>query len=500
MCFRNAIALSNIRKLAGQTAVYGLSSILGRLLGYLLVPLYTRVLVESAYGSVVEMYSYMALLLIVLTYGMETAFFRFAESTGKRDKVFGTGLLSILVSSAVFLFFILFFSDSLADLIRYASQPQYIVFLAFILFFDAINTIPFANLRAENKPKKFVAIKLTGIFVNIGLNLLFVLLIPYIIENWQGGLSDFLKSFYNNDDRVSYIFISNVVSSGLMTLMFLPQLLKTKLQFDYAIWRKMIIYALPLLVFGLAGVVNEVLDRVLLKYLLPENIAMAQLGIYGACYKVSIIMTIFIQAYRYAAEPFFFAQEKEKDAKKTYAHLMNYFVMTTSIIFLATMLYIDVVMLFVGKPFREGAAVVPILLLANMFLGIYYNLSVWYKLTNKTKFGAYISLFGALVTIGLNLYWIPRIGYMGSAWATLICYGFMMVISFFIGKKYYSIPYDWISILVMIGLSLGFYQLSLLFHIETLWVKLVINTLLLFVFLAILGAYQWKYVKTILRK
>ena len=334
--------------------------------------------------------------------------------------------------------------------------------------------------------------------MNIGLNLLFVLLIPYIIKNWTGNLSDFFQSFYNDEDRVSYIFISNVASSGLMTLMFLPQLLKTKLHFDYAIWRRMVVYALPLLVFGLAGVVNEVLDRVLLKYLLPEN-AMAQLGIYGACYKVSIIMTIFIQAYRYAAEPFFFAHEKEKNAKETYAHLMNYFVMTTSIIFVATMLYIDVVMLFVGKPFREGAAVVPILLLANMFLGIYYNLSVWYKLTNKTKFGAYISLFGAAITIGLNYYWIPRIGYMGSAWATLICYGSMMVISYVIGKKYYSIPYDWISILVMIGLSLGFYQVSLLFHIETLWIKLMVNTLVLFVFLIILGAYQWKYVKSILR-
>ena len=500
MSITNETALSSLRKLAGQTAVYGLSSILGRLLGYLLVPLYTRVLVESAYGSVVEMYSYMALLLIVLTYGMETAFFRFSESTGKREKVFGTGLMSILVSSTVFLFFILFFRESLADLIRYSSQPQYIIYIALILFFDSVNTIPFANLRSENKPKKFVAIKLTGIFVNIGLNLLFILLIPYIIKNWQGGLSDFLQGFYKNEDKVSYIFISNVISSGLMTMMFLPQLIRIKLRFNYEIWRKMIVYALPLLVFGLAGVVNEVLDRVLLKYLLPENLAMAQLGIYGACYKVSIIMTIFIQAYRYAAEPFFFAQEKEKNAKETYAHLMNYFVMTTSIIFLATMLYIDVVMLFVGKPFREGAAVVPILLMANMFLGIYYNLSVWYKLTNKTKFGAYISIFGALITIALNLYWIPRIGYMGSAWATLICYASMMVISYFLGKKYYSIPYDWMSIIVMIGLSFGFYQLSLLFDIETLWIKLVVNTLMLMSYLVILGKYQWKYVKTMLHR
>ena len=491
--------MSAIKKLAGQTAVYGLSSILGRILGYLLVPLYTRVLSEASYGSVVEMYSYVALLLVILTYGMETAFFRFAESTGKRDRIFGTSLLSILISSSVFLGIILIFNGNIASAIRYASHPQYIVYVALMLFFDSVNTIPFANLRAENKAKKFVTIKLTGIFVNIGLNLLLVLLIPYIIKNYQGGISEFLARYYNAGDRISYIFISNVISSGLMTLMFLPQLLRIKLVFDYAIWRKMIVYALPLLVFGLAGVVNEVLDRVLLKYLLPEDISMVQLGIYGACYKVSIIMTIFIQAYRYAAEPFFFAHEKEKNAKETYARLMNYFVITTSVIFLATMLYIDIVILFVGEAFRQGVAVVPILLMANLFLGIYYNLSVWYKLTNKTKFGAYISLAGAAITIGLNLYWIPRIGYIGSAWATLICYGSMMVISFFLGKKYYKIPYDIISIMATIGLAVLFYKASLLLNIENTWLKLSVNTLFLLAYLTVVAVLQWKYIKPLFR-
>ncbi len=492
--------MSIIRKLAGQTAVYGLSSILGRILGYLLVPLYTRVLAEGAYGSVVEMYSYVALLLVILTYGMETAFFRFAEKTGKRDTVFGTAMTSILLSSSVFIVLIFLFSGNIASAIRYPTHPDYVIYIALILFFDSVNTIPFANLRAENKAKTFVAVKLTGIFVNIGLNLLLILFIPYLIKTNHGALGEFLGRYYNASDKVSYIFISNVVSSGLMTLMFLPRLIKVKLKFDVEIWRKMIIYALPLLVFGLAGVVNEVLDRVLLKYLLPQGVAMAQLGIYGACYKVSIIMTIFIQAYRYAAEPFFFSHAKEKNAKQTYAVLMNYFVMTTSVIFLATMLYIDIVILFVGKPFRQGVAVVPILLLANMFLGIYYNLSVWYKLTDKTRFGAYISLVGAGITIILNVWWIPRIGYMGSAWATLICYGSMMILSYILGRKYYKIPYDLTSTILTIVLALVFYRVSLFVEIDTLWIKLSVNTLLLFVYIALIILLQRKYVKPLLKK
>lgn len=492
--------MSALRKLAGQTAVYGLSSIIGRILGYLLVPLYTRVLLEGAYGSVVEMYSYVALLLIILTYGMETAFFRFAESTGNRQKVFGTALFSILVSSGVFLALGIIGLDDIAALLRYSQHPEYVFYVLLILFFDSINTIPFANLRAQNKPGKFVKIKLSGIFINIGLNLILILLIPALKSQFAGSWFDQLTSFYSDNQRVSYIFLSNVISSGFMTLMFLPSLLKIKLEFDKELWKKLMLYALPLLVFGLAGVVNEVLDRVLLKYLLPADESMAQLGIYGAVYKVSIIMTIFIQAYRYAAEPFFFNHEKEKDSATTYARLMNYFVMVTSTIFLTTMLYIDVVILFVGERFREGVFVVPILLIANMFLGIYYNLSVWYKLTNKTRFGAYISLIGAFITIALNVYWIPRIGYLGSAWATLICYASMMVISYLLGRKHYPIPYRWISLLVIMAVSLLFYQISLWIKVESFALHLTINSLLLIAYLVFLFFYQRDYFKGILRK
>lgn len=490
--------MNPLKKLASQTAVYGLSSILGRILGYLLVPIYTRVLAEAPYGSVVELYSYIALLLVVLTYGMETAFFRFSESTDKPNKVFGSAFISILASSVFFIVLLSFFYQPIADLIGYMSKSEYIVYLGLILFFDSINTIPFAKLRADNRAKRFVFVRLTGIFMNIALNLILILLIPYLLKTIPSdGFHSFINSFYDEANKVDYILISNVISSGIMTLMFLPDLLKIKLEFDKAIWKKLMIYAMPLLIFGLAGVLNEVLDRILLKYLLPKDIAMAQVGIYGAVYKVSILMTIFIQAYRYAAEPFFFAHEKHKDAKQMYANMMNYFIIITSLIFLGTMLYMDIIIHFIGKPFREGAPVIPILLMANLFLGIYYNLSVWYKLTNKTKWGAYISIVGAIITISLNIYWIPRIGYMGSAWATFYCYGSMMVLSLLIGRKYYPIPYNILKILMYLGISVALYSLSLQFGIETLWIKLSANTLLLLAYLGFIYFMERKSIRSL---
>ncbi len=490
--------MNPLKKLASQTAVYGLSSILGRILGYLLVPIYTRVLAEAPYGSVVELYSYIALILVILTYGMETAFFRFSESSDKPNKVFGSAFLSILGTSVFFIVLISFFYHPIADLIEYSNKSNYIIYLGLILFFDSINTIPFAKLRADNRAKRFVAVRLTGIFVNIALNLILILLIPYLLKtNTSDSFHSFINSFYNEANKVDYILISNVVSSGLMTLMLLPDLLKIKLEFDKVIWKKLMIYAMPLLIFGLAGVMNEVLDRILLKYLLPKDIAMAQLGIYGAVYKVSILMTIFIQAYRYAAEPFFFAHEKHKDAKEMYANMMNYFVIITSLIFLGTMLYMDIIIHLIGEPFREGAPVIPILLMANLFLGIYYNLSVWYKLTNKTKWGAYISIVGAIITISLNIYWIPRIGYTGSAWATFYCYGSMMVLSLLIGRKYYPIPYNILKILMYLGISVALYFLSLQFGIEILWIKLSVNTVLLLAYLTFIYFMEWKNIRNL---
>lgn len=491
--------MNPLKKLAGQTAVYGLSSILGRILGYLLVPMYTRVLAEAPYGSVVELYSYIALILVMLTYGMETAFFRFSESSDKPNRVFGTAFLSILGTSTLFLVLISIFYQPIAGFIEYSHKSEYIIYLGLILFFDSINTIPFAKLRAENRAKRFVIIRVTGIFVNISLNLILILLIPYLLKTIPSAeFHRIVNLFYDEANKVDYILISNVVSSGLMTLIFLPQLFKINWEFDSVIWRKLLIYAMPLLIAGLAGVMNEVLDRILLKYLLPQGIALAQLGIYGAVYKISILMTIFIQAYRYAAEPFFFAHEKNKDARETYANMMNYFVIITSLIFLGTMLYMDIIIGFIGEPFRVGAPVIPILLMANLFLGIYYNLSVWYKVTNKTSWGAIISIIGAIITISLNIYWIPRIGYTGSAWATFYCYGSMMILSMLIGRKFYPIPYKIFRIMIYLGVSVGLYFLSLSFDIDTLWVKLSANTLLLLAYLGFIYLMERKSIRQLI--
>lgn len=489
--------MSNIKKLAGQTAVYGLSTIIGRVLNYLLVPIYTRVLDESAYGTVVEWYSYIALFLVVLTYGLETAFFRYSQDSTDKKRVFGTSLTSIVSTSLLFLVIVFMFINPISSALQYSLHAEYVVYFALILFFDAINTIPFANLRAENKPKKFVIIKLTGIFLNIGMNLFLVILVPYVVNNHNGFLTDIFLTFFDKNDLISYILLSNLISSGFTSLLFVGDFFKFSYRFDFKLWKKMMVYALPLLVFGLAGVVNEVMDRVLLKYLLPSDISLAYVGIYGACYKVAVLMTIFIQAYKYAAEPFFFAKHKDTDARQTYATVMNYFVIVTSLIFLGTMLYLDLVIYFVGDKFRSGRDVIPILLLANMFLGIYYNLSIWYKLTDKTKFGAYISIFGAVITLALNFYWIPRIGYMGSAWATFICYGAMMVVSYIIGQKHYKVPYKvWQNVGVM-AFSVGLYFLSVQMGIENLTLKMLVNTLLLSVFVAVIAITYRHQIKTL---
>lgn len=436
--------MNYIRKLAGQTAVYGLSSIVGRLLNYLLVPLFTRVFTRGEYGVVTEMYAYVAFFIVILTYGMETSFFRFSESENK-TKVYHTTLSSLLISTAVFLLLSLGFSSNIASVIQTQGHDYqlYIQWLAVILAFDALTAIPFARLRQQNRPLRFALVKLSGIVINIGLNLFFIF---HCLRLWELGERDFFgKSFFDPSIGVGYIFIANLISSGITLLLLLPEWRGFRFQFNKKLWNKMIRYSWPLLIFGLAGIVNETIDRVMLKYLLPHERGtnMEMLGIYGACYKISILMTIFIQAFRYAAEPFFFAQSKLEDAREKYAAVMKYFIILSWIIFLGVIFNLPWIKYFIGTDFREGLFIVPILLLANLFLGVFYNLSVWYKLTDKTKFGALISIAGAGLTILLNWLLIPKIGYEGAAWATLACYAFMTILSLIAGRRYYPIPYPW---------------------------------------------------------
>ncbi len=461
----NSQVLNPLKRLAGQTAIYGTSSIIGRLLNYLLVPIYTRVFSTPDYGVVVEMYSYVAFLLVILTYGMETAFFRFAEKESQIKKtVFSTSLISVLATSTLFVIIVFFNSDQFASLVRYPGNPEYVKWLALIIGLDALSFIPFAKLRAENKALHFATIKFINIGINITLNLFFIVFCPWAIKNDYALFSGLIDRIYDPQIGVGYIFISNLVASIATVILLLPQIIYSNWHFSSALWRKMLIYSLPLLIGGLAGVANEALDKLLLKYMLPKEIAMSQVGIYGACYKISIMMTIFIQAFRYAAEPFFFAQASSKNAKELYGEIMKYFVIICLGIFLAIMLFIDIVQHFVGEQYREGLVVVPILLLANIFLGIYFNLSIWYKLTGRTHFGAIFALSGALITVLLNIWWIPVLGYVGSAWATLICYLSMTLLSYLTGKRYYPVNYDVPKILTYIVFGLSVYLISIIIN------------------------------------
>lgn len=485
--------MNPFRRLAGQTAIYGIPSILGRFLNYLLVPLYTYgLLTQQEYGIVNLFYSYIALLMVVLTYGMETAFFRFSETESNKGKVYSTALISLAVSSSVFLVLTNLFPATIARWIDYPRFPQYIVWFAWILALDVMAAIPFARLRALNRPMWFAAIKTTNILVNILLNLLFLVLLPYLHSHHADtSLGNVILLIYNPEWSIEYIFIANLLASLLTLLLLLPQVVHLKWSFDFALWGRMLVYALPLMVAGMAGIVNETIDRILLRYLLPLSPADAeiQVGIYSACYKIAVLMVLFIQAYRFAAEPFFFSQMKNKDAKLVYARVMDYFIIAVSLIYLVTMLFLDTVFIrLTGPEFRGAREVIPILMLAKLFLGVYFNLSIWFKLTGKTIWGALITLVGAIVTISLNFIWIPLSpahpihGYIGSAWATFACYAVMMVLAYLIGQKYYPIPYNVKKFFGYLGLSVMLYFISHWLQPEGMFPAISLNLLLLAMF------------------
>lgn len=489
--------MSQLKKLASQTAVYGMSSIIGRFLNYLLVPLYTYNFLPQEYGVVTEMYAYVSFLIIFLSYGMETAFFRYSSSEDEQTPVYSTILISLFASSALFLAFCLALSGKIGSVLAMQQGTavgglsaqdygHYVACLGLIVCLDTVVTIPFARLRAANKAKKFAVLKLFNLAVNIGFNLFFILFCPYSIHSGIPALASIINKIYDPSIGVGYIFLANLLASGCTLLVLIPEMTGIKFRFDPVLWKKMLGYSLPILVLGIAGVINENIDRIMLKGLLDMPLAekMRQIGIYGACYKLSIVMTISVQAFRYAADPFFFSHAKNKDAPQLYAEVMKFFVIGCSFIFLLTMSYIDIVKYFVGKNFHEGLNIVPILLMANLCLGVYFNLSIWFKLTDKTKLGAYISVGGAIVTLVLNYWWIPIMGYTGAAWATLVCYASMMFASYFVGQKYFPVNYDLKRIGFYIGLALGLYFISTLIHTGE-HLHLGINTCLLISFVGI---------------
>ena len=486
--------MTAIKRLAGQTAIYGIPSVLGRILSYLLVPLYTRVFLPGEYGTVNVFYSYASFLMVIVTYGMETAFFRFNEHETDRESVFSTAMISLTFSSILFLILVSFYAGHIAQWIDYPNHKEYVVWFAWILALDALAAIPFAYLRAEHRPSRFATIKMIGIGINIGLNLFFLLLCPYVISHFPGSLPGrFIDLIYRPHWGIEYIFVSNLIASSITLIMLLPQISSVRWKIHPELWKRMLLYAFPLLFAGMAGIVNETFDRLLLRYLLPKDIASYQVGIYAACYKISILMTIFIQAYRYAAEPFFFAQAKEKDAKEVYAKIMDYFIIVVSLIFLVTMLYLNdfIMPILVGKKYWEGKGVIPVLMMANLFLGVYYNLSIWYKLTGKTSWGAWLSLIGAIITLILNFWWIPLssqhiiYGYYGSAWATFICYGAMMILSYLIGQKYFPVNYNLGKFTGYLGLSILLYAISTIVISELKVISIGFHTILLLIFMSV---------------
>ncbi|OFX25489.1 MAG: hypothetical protein A2033_09130 [Bacteroidetes bacterium GWA2_31_9] len=455
--------MNQLKKLAGQTAVYGLGTIVPRVLNYLLLtPFYTYLFIESKYGIITELYAYVAFLLVLLTYGMETTYFRFSESEQNKDKVYGNALISVFSTSIIFVLLTIIFRQSIASAILYPNNSEYIVWLVIIVALDAITAIPFAKLRKQNQAGRFVLIKIVNVLINIGLNLFFFVLCPKLIAADKDSI---VSIVYSKDIGVGYAFISNIASSAISMLLLLPELTKIKYEIDKVLLKRMLNYTFPLLIVGIAGMVNEVADKIFLKYLvtIPEGVkdksayVLAQIGIYGANYKIAVLMSIFIQMFRFAAEPFFFAQAKEKNSNKTYADVMKYFIIFGLLIFLGVMLFMDIFQVFIGPAYRVGLHIVPVVLLANLFLGISFNLSIWYKLNNMTKYGAVISILAAIVTIILNILLIPSFGYTGSAWATLLCYLFMMLVSYFLGQKFYPVKYEIARIGIYFVVALAFY-------------------------------------------
>lgn len=435
--------MNPLKKLAGQTAIYGLSTIIGRLLNYFLVPLWTYRFTNPAdFGVTAEFYAYTSFLNVILTYGMETALFNFSAKNDRNPAVYSTALFSLGLTTALFLAAVLSGAQAIAEVLRYPGHVDYVVWMAWIIGLDALAAIPFARLREQQRAKRFAVLKTLNILINIAANLFFIGLCKWAYDTQAGGWLAWAGALYDPAIGIGYVFIANLLASAATVVLLLPEFLSARAWPDLRLWRRMLAYALPLLVAGLAGMVNETLDRVLLKYLLPEATAMAQLGVYGACYKISILMSLFIQAFRYAAEPFFFSHYRQTDARDLYALVMRWFVIACSFIFLGVMANMAWVRYFVSANYRTGLDVVPILLLANLCLGIFFNLSIWYKLTEQTRFGTYLTLWGAAVTLALNFYWIPLIGFVGAAWATLACYASMAVWSYLLGQKFYKVPYD----------------------------------------------------------
>lgn len=447
-----------LKKLAGETAIYGMSSIIGRFLNWWLVPYYSRIFLPEEYGVVTNLYSYVAFLLVILTFGMETGFFRFANKSQQNDKIYSTSAFSLFGSSILFVLIAFIFSGNIAGFLDFKNSEQYIKWLAVIVALDAGTAIPFANLRLEGKAVRFATLKMVNIFFNIFFNVFFLTVCPYILKT---NPESFVRFIYHPEFGVGYVFVANLLASLITLIMLIPEIRKIKLIFDWVLFREMFWYSFPILLVGIFGMINQNIDKILIPELVPASQKpMEQLGIYGANYKLAILMNMFIQAFRYSFEPFFFSHQKNNDSRLIYAQVMKYFVIFGLLIFLGITLFIDVFKIIIGEEYHSGLQVVPAVLMANLFMGIYFNLSLWYKLSDKTWMGAWIAGIGAVLTIAANIILIPVMGYMGSAYGVLVCFIIMTVISYLVGQKYYKVDYELKRILSYMAIATGFYYIS----------------------------------------
>lgn len=476
--------MAGLKSLAKDTAIYGLSSIVGRFLNYLLVPLYTAVLpaASGGYGVVSNVYAYTALILVLLTFGMETGFFRFANKQDEHpEKVYANSLLFVGGLSLGFVALCMLFLHPIASLLEYPDHPDYVGMMIVVVALDSFQCIPFAYLRYKKRPMKFAAIKLFNIIGNIGLNLFFLLLCPYLYRHAPGAVS----WFYNPDYLVGYIFVSNLIMSAVQMCFFIPELRGFSYRMDKVLMKRMVSYSFPILIFGVVGILNQTIDKMIYPFLFDDRQeGLVQLGIYSATSKVAMVMAMFTQAFRYAYEPFVFGKNKEADNRKMYASAMKYFFIFSLLAFLAVMCYMDVLRYMVARDYWEGLSVVAIVMLAEILKGIYFNLSFWYKLTDETRWGAYFSLIGCGILLWLNIWLVPLYGYVASAWASVAGYGVITLLSYVIGQKKYPVHYPLRDMMRYLLLAGGLFFLSRYIEIDSVVLRLMFRSVLLLVFVA----------------
>lgn len=471
------------KRLVKDIMIYGASSIIGRFLNYLLVPLYSyKMTVQSgSYGVVTNMYAIIALLLVILTYGMETGFFYFAnKKTENPARVFSTILISVGVSSLLFVFLCLLNLNSIANLLDYQQYPEYLGMMIVVVALDAFMSILFAYLRYMKRPIKFASIKIFFILSNIALNLFFLILAPDLKQSLPS-----MFGWFNPEDLAGYVFVANLIATCLQLFFFVPELRKMKYIFDLSLFKRVFRYSFPILILGVAGVLSQTFDKIIFPIVYPnEAEGLSQLSIYGATSKIAMIMGMSTQAFRYAYEPFVFNKNKEGDGRKTYADVMKFFIIFTILGFLGVVFYLDIIQYIIQAEYRVGLIVVPIVMLTEILIGVYFNLSYWYKLTEETKWGAYFSIIGCAVIIVLNILWIPKYSYMGAAYAGLVGYLLMTLLSYIVGQKKNPIPYDLKRIGSYILLAVVLYLLGTQVQIANVYLRLTYRTILLIMYLA----------------